>query len=1086
MLAVAEEDPGTPTHRSKPSLVTNASGFADSTMTFGSIMSSDGFARLSQFPSVPQTYPLSPVEETVDMPSPIQSELSLSTQSTTPPSIRALPIPPVAGPSTAPLKVQKRPPGSPSRAQSPLKETPVYSQYYPASVPTSGVPGLSNTPTTFAYPSPYDWHDGSSSIANDPYGAALPTSFITSLLTSASDGSDNTSFAPSSFPMKPRIYEPSVVSNALTTVTTDSTITYPPPKLFPPPLPGSPRSHPPVPPLPSHLAEHAPPAYTHPTEGRAKTPDTLQTVDSEGASTMRNQNSTISQTMGGMRAMSTTPSLQSLNSTTPLMQQGFAGAPVDPILEEEEFRPASGRSTSGKSRASTGGRRASTTYSTKSAKSYVSSLVARLSHSSPDRKSVKQVAVSWFRGKPLPPVPPLPNMPFQEIRKAEDALALPELAGRAQILSAMLDRGIRPFDSDDTVAQNHDSRYKEHFSASGVDIRVGAAPTVWNSGAEPNVTQTTRDRRGRSEDFTNRVPPVQPDSPTRPPRKGVWSTLSKEQRIWFIVAFIALIITVTVAVAVGVTVGTKHHDHVCPGDLAGASCNMNATCICTSQGSGQCKNLAQSLVSLVPVMNAVFSANYTSESVSDAIWLVQGNSSPDSCADQVSLIDVAPALDSSTSPNRTQWAQAALLWNIVRSENSTANRAMLDFVQRADWKSFSSLDGPTDDPSSSFLLQVSGYDFDFASQVVREPSASFVENGQPSADQLSRVNGVAHTALDRMYTFAVASSTQQRSALQLYWTSELQLPLSSLTTFLSYIAGSDIMIPFDSTTTLGSTSLVALIDKTPPDPFPPPLSCYPGLTSSQLQQLNTLESKIFGLTTTSGASVFDTTCFPNRPVYGVLDILQLRLPFTDNRSGVAKQAAVLSPNVNSRVLVYSGEVVSALPGTSSSGSMSTDPRDYGTLNYMDHVILSYLSSLDQSTASSIVAFVMNRQAVPPAPSSAIYEALSSLPVLEVAVFGNIDPSDVSSVVSSLSDDEGALYFATKPASIVRNWTIDALHGSVTWTENATAPLVVSDDSNSNPSFNAIWGDASLALQSKVPVTVTNITQSFNATQLFHQ
>lgn len=380
-----------------------------------------------------------------------------------------------------------------------------------------------------------------------------------------------------------------MISNAFTTVTTDSTITYPPPKLYPPPLPGSPRSHPPVPSLPSNAIDPlSMPPSSFSMEGR-QTPDTLHTSESEVASTVRHQGSAISQTLGGMRAMSTTPSLQTLNSSTPLMQQTFSQAQVDPILEEDEFRPPSGHTTPSKSRSSRG-RRASTTYSTKSAKSYMSSLVARLSHSSGsgDKRSIKQSAVSWFRGKPLPPVPPLPNVPIQQIRRAEDQLALPELAGRAQILSAMLDKGQRPYDSDDILNQQQqfDSRYKEQFSATGIDVRTGPSlGDVYNSSVNPNVNRTARDRRGRSEDFTSRLP--QPDSPTRPARRAAWSKLSKKQRIWVILAFVALIIIITVAVAVGVTQGHKSHAHTCPANLGGASCNLgtlsrsSSSCHCT-------------------------------------------------------------------------------------------------------------------------------------------------------------------------------------------------------------------------------------------------------------------------------------------------------------------------------------------------------------------------------------------------------------------------------------------------------------------------------------------------------------------------
>jgi hypothetical protein len=338
----------------------------------------------------------------------------------------------------------------------------------------------------------------------------------------------------------------------------------------------------------------------------------------------------------------------------------------------------------------------------------------------------------------------------------------------------------------------------------------------------------------------------------------------------------------------------------------------------------------------------------------------------DDRAHQVSLIDVAPALDPHSSQNRTQWAHAALLWNTVRSENITVNQDVRNFVQleNADWNSLPTADGRSDDTASKFALPISGYVFDFAAQTVAESSSTFVANCQPSADQLNRVNDVAHGALDRMYThgryvillavigidgdLSAAASTQQQPALQQYWTSELQRDAQSLKTLMSAIASSPIMLPFDSVTLPGSASLISLVNKSSPNPFPPSLACYPGLVGPQLQLINQLEETIFGLPVASGATAFDASCFPDRPVYGVLDICQLRLPFTENRVGVARQAAVLVRDVNSRTVVYNGEVASALPGSSSSSSMSTDPQTYGTMKSINHVVLC-LYALAQST-----------------------------------------------------------------------------------------------------------------------------------------
>lgn len=580
-----EDDPTTPTHRYRPSLATNASGLAESTLTFGSLMSSDGFARLSQFPPPPQEIPFTPSEGSLDIPSPVVSDYSQTSMPMSSTVRRPLPIPPV--PPIAPLNVQKRPPGTvtlPPAYVPPSELSPSTPPNPPASS-TYFTPPLTHTPSTvssYPHPSPHDWHDGSSSIANDPYGeAALPTSFITSLLSSMTDSDGSPGFPPSSFQFKRGKYDPSVISNALTT---DSTITYPPPRMFPPPLP-SPRA---FPPMPSQSTQSSsidsdspepltPPAI--PVAGRS-TPETLRSFDS--GDTARQAGSIISHMIGGvpgaMRGI-TTPSLQSLNSSTPLMPMAMQG---EPIPEEDEPKTAtpSGYSTPGKSRSSRG-RRASIAQSSKSARSYVSSMVARISHSSTDRRSIKQVASTWFRGKPLPPVPPLPYMPFRDVRKAEDALALPDLVSRAQVLSAMLDNGQRPYDSDLLVQETKNRQ----GVPTDVDYRIGPVADVWNSGANPNIGHGARGRKSRSGDFYQR-PDSADNSPVRL-RRFAWSNLSKRQRVGCVTTFMIVIVAVTVAIAVGVIANErKNHVHVCPGTFAGAACDLGKLCSQCSLGLG--------------------------------------------------------------------------------------------------------------------------------------------------------------------------------------------------------------------------------------------------------------------------------------------------------------------------------------------------------------------------------------------------------------------------------------------------------------------------------------------------------------------
>jgi hypothetical protein len=123
------------------------------------------------------------------------------------------------------------------------------------------------------------------------------------------------------------------------------------------------------------------------------------------------------------------------------------------------------------------------------------------------------------------------------------------------------------------------------------------------------------------------------------------------------------------------------------------------------------------------------------------------------CAAQARVVDVSPALDPQNVPNRTDWAQSALLWSFVLSQNASSVEKIRNFIAKANWKNLLG-DGPVAGHSSEFSTTQLGYTFDFAAQTISEPSISFASDGQLSSSQLAEVSSVASAALDRMYTFA--------------------------------------------------------------------------------------------------------------------------------------------------------------------------------------------------------------------------------------------------------------------------------------------------------------------------------------------
>lgn len=332
-----------------------------------------------------------------------------------------------------------------------------------------------------------------------------------------------------------------------------------------------------------------------------------------------------------------------------------------------------------------------------------------------------------------------------------------------------------------------------------------------------------------------------------------------------------------------------------------------------------------------------------------------------------------------------------------------------------------------------------------------------------------------------------ASSIQHQTALKTYWTSILLQPPQNLAVFMAALSVSPILLPFNAS----SPSIRTLYSNSTSSLFPPPLACFPDLTREVQQQINSVETGVFGLKPIVNAtSEFDTSCYQDRPVYGVLDVLRLRLPFLDSQTGTAKQAVVLTRDANPRVILYQGPMFSTAPNDIYTPTSSQlDARQYGTLNLFDHVVLRYLTSMpDVNTASALISFVLNAAAnasIPPDQSSPLFQSLQSIPFLEVAVFGDVEPPDLTSTVASFTTSSGSLFFGSVDGTYLRNWTINTVGGPVVWTENATSPLVVRDNSLGNTAITQTWNAISIAISNNIPgIGLANITKTLQGTQDF--
>lgn len=397
-----------------------------------------------------------------------------------------------------------------------------------------------------------------------------------------------------------------------------------------------------------------------------------------------------------------------------------------------------------------------------SRKSMVSSLVSRISHGS---TAAKDRYMAWLRSRPLPPLPPMANNPApefpngREIQKSEETIPLPMLARRAENLQGYLNRGRYPTSS----GYNSQYEYKEASPDEEGDAYAGRHRHTYSeiqaTGTSNGSYLAVLSRFRKNKETSNYGDASSPTSP----KLVTLEQKKKRRRLWTLVACVIVGIILVIAIPVGISKSRKDSLPDCPGNETGEACTLDATCVCTSD-TETCKPLANSLNLLVPDMNFIFKSNFTSSQISDAVVSAVGSSSNGLCAKQAMLIDVEPALDSASSPNRTKWAQSAILWNLGMSQDIEATTTLQKFVSSADWGSAQTRDGKASDDSGKFGVVASGYTFNFAQQTVIPDSASF-KSSAPSSDQLGELTDDMVSVLDRMYSFAIGMDSHSLSSL---------------------------------------------------------------------------------------------------------------------------------------------------------------------------------------------------------------------------------------------------------------------------------------------------------------------------------
>lgn len=503
-----------PRHVSVASLDTNASGIAESTISLG----------LSRFPEPPASIPTTPLRSEFSTASPVRAsfvpgrKLSLPQNPTPPASIRSA--------RSHPHTPLPKPPETYTRTGTDPPQTP-YSQV-----------------------SPFDWHDGASSIAVDAAEERLlPTSFITSLLEESKEN-----------------VRQSKGSDVLSGI---SEMTYPPV---------------------IHRVEGRIPPSAWQGQYKPGSPSTRMSGDSETLHSIQGHHPSIIRTASISRGARTGVSVVGYApATLRAVSDTSRGSMIDgdtlrsmthhrkikDIDEEDENlltipdRPFGHGSADSPALPSTAG-----TYqlfpkesphpdltrnaSVRSERSIAPSFASRIS-------SLRRLLI-WRRTKPLPPVPiigQVPTLVDPEQRRVEDSTPLPDLVTRASHLHSLLEKGRPP----------HHSLTSHGLNAAS---RTTTPSDIYHSDLKSKDDAYYR-RSSRPDFLSHRASEaVSAFTFHKPTPTGVGlNRLPRKRRLWCVGA----VVLVAIAVAVGAGVGVsnfkkKQAAFNCPGNFTGSTCTL--------------------------------------------------------------------------------------------------------------------------------------------------------------------------------------------------------------------------------------------------------------------------------------------------------------------------------------------------------------------------------------------------------------------------------------------------------------------------------------------------------------------------------
>ncbi|GAA5911425.1 hypothetical protein JCM6882_004999 [Rhodosporidiobolus microsporus] len=527
---------------------------------------------------------------------------------------------------------------------------------------------------------------------------------------------------------------------------------------------------------------------------------------------------------------------------------------------------------------------------------------------------------------------------------------------------------------------------------------------------------------------------------------------------------------------------------VCREGWGGTGCGLNATCVDVGGEQAGGRNwVAKGMVEVAERASGVWKpevdvarlgevlATYVlpSSTTTTASGSSSNGADPPSCASHLALLTL-PSLPVALYPSRLAWTESALVHTLALTEFNSSLSSLRTFASGLSFAPYG--DTGATKPNSNYQAIVGGYMWDLSVMERVALDVGWEKTAGPPSEAVERVEEAGEevkAALEKVTANAVAASKQRAKALQHYWVDTLGFEADDLDAFRQRVQQAEVVVPLDATATGVFDAATAASGGG--RSFPPAVGCVGGVSSEVVERVNEVEQGAFGLAAVQAGQTGNATCV-NRPLYGLLNLLNLRLPFpsSDSRTSLPQQSLVLSSSssITSRISLHAGELLSAGASSAAPSSSLTAPTSierFGLLSAMDHVLLDYLLLFPSvSTAKLFVSYVLSSSSTPPASSDELFTAsnsLASIPQLEVQIWGGVQKADISFARSGLSSSaSSSLFFGSPAGSSFRSYALSSSPtlARIEWAPSAESVQVANDTSvggGGGSAFETVWAGA---------------------------